>query len=169
VIDFIKEIENRLGQYKRLPSTPFNSKCRYAIFPALEDYCVNERLYETLFKANKRLGNSYFIAKSFLDVKGEAISILKQEEMNWAEFERFQGLPLVYEGFYVTGNNFNWLGLYHPDDYFVLGANDELTNLVTYHLYGNDDWQSKLEEAFMNKQMDMYESDYKALKSKLFN
>jgi hypothetical protein len=88
--------------------------------------------------------------------------------MNWSEFERFQGLPLVYEGFYITGNSYNWLGLYHPDDYFIVGANDELTSLVTYQLYGNDDWQSKFEEAFINDQMDMYASDYKALKNNLF-
>lgn len=168
MIDYIIEIERRLGAYNRLPDAPFTSKCRYAAFPSLDDNLVSNSLYQVLFDANKKLGNSYFLVKSFLDIKGEAASILKQSELNWSEFEEFQSSSLVYEGFYMTGENLNWLGIYHPDNYIVIGANDYLTDFVTNKLYGNDDWQSKFEDAFNNNQLEMYESDYDALRKKLF-
>lgn len=166
--DYIKEIEQRLGRYKRLPDAPFISNCKYAIFPALDDDFVDEKLYTALFQANKQQGNSFFIVKSLLDIKGNEVSILKQEELNWSEFESFQGTSLVHEGFYITGDNFNWLGIYHNDDYVVVGANDELTSFVTTKLYGNEDWQFHFEEAYINEKMDMYESDYQVLKNSLF-
>lgn len=168
MIDYIKEIEKRLGAYNRLPDTPFISKCRYAAFPSLDDDLVSNILYKALFDANEELGNRYFLVKSFLDIKGGAISILKQRELNWPEFEKFQVSSLVYEGFYMTGENLNWLGIYHPHNYIVIGANDYLTSSVTNELYGNDDWQSKFEDAFNDNQLEMYESDYDSLRSKLF-
>jgi hypothetical protein len=166
--DYIKKIEERLGEYKRLPKIPFISDCIYALFPASEDDFVDEKLYTALFQANKQQGNNFFIVKPLLDIKGKEVSVLMQEELNWSEFESFQGSSLVYEGFYITGEHFNWLGIYHNNDYVLIGANDELTNFVTTKLYGNGNWQSHFEEAYINEKMDMYESDYQLLKNSLF-
>lgn len=166
--NYLKEIEKRLGNYKRLPDVPFYSDCNYAVFPALDDNFIDKNLYEALFEANKKIGNNDIIFRAFMDVKGNPPSVIHQKEMNWHEFEVFQESDLVFEGFYITGENMNWLGIYHPDDYVVIGANNELTLFVSKKLYGERSWKSEFDKAFYSGRLEMYKEDYDLLKIKLF-
>lgn len=167
MVNYIDKIEKYLGDYKKLPNSPFHSKCEYALFPALNEDLVDKSLYKALFEANKNQGNCVFIANSFLGMKGENNPILEQNEFDWLKFESFQNSPLVYEGFYMTSENFDWLGIYHPDDYIILGGNDELTGIVAKQLYGIENWKTKFDEAFAEGAMNMYEADYRIIQKSL--
>lgn len=164
MIDYIFEIESRLGEYKKLPSNPFLGDFQYAIFPALDDNLVFKILYEALFHANKALANDFFVAKTILDVIGLAPALLIQKHLNWSEFNTFQGAGLAYEGFYMTGNNFNWLGIYHPDDYVIIGGTGSFSSNICQSIYGNSDWKYEFETAYKNGRMEMYEKDYETIK-----
>lgn len=168
MIDYIDEIQERLGSIDKLPSFPFKCCCEYAIFPALGDDFVCKKLYKVLFEENKNFGNKIFIAKSVLDIKGKETSLLMQKEKNWKEFEGFQNSSLVYEGFYLTGENFNWLGIYHPDDYVIVGGDDGFVSSICRILYAGKDWRVAFEQAFKDGKIDMYKKDFEELQKELF-
>jgi hypothetical protein len=163
------KIENCLGRIDKLPRTPFLTNCKYTVFPSTGEDLIDQKLYEILFCSNKELGNKRFLAKSCLDVKGKSESIIEQLDLDWDAFDSFQGSAFVYEGFYMTSENYDWLGIYHQDGYTVIGSNDKFTEAVTQKMYGQECWKDKLEEAFNNGFLDMYENDYRELISALLN
>lgn len=50
-------IEQQLGNFKKLPNYPFNTNGKFAIFPGAEEACIDEHLYRALFKGNSEIGN----------------------------------------------------------------------------------------------------------------
>jgi hypothetical protein len=162
----LRNIEKKLGNANLLPDNPFKQKGEIALFPALDEDLVPEKLYAALFKANFVVGNKSFIARAALDIEGADIAIIHQNDLNWDSFESFQALPFVYEGFYMTGERLNWLGIYHTDDYIMLGGNETFIQLVTTYLYGDNDWASRFKCAFENDRMNMYKEDYESLKKR---
>jgi hypothetical protein len=160
-------IESKLGSYNKLPNYPFNEMMALAIFPGLDDDLVDERLYKALYKANNAIDNTYFITKAIVSKKGEDSAKLQQAALNWRSFDEFQSLPLVYKGFYMTGENINWLGIYHVDDYIVIGSNDEFIEMICNEIYGHNDWLSEFEKAFESGRMNMYKDDYESIKDSL--
>jgi len=166
-VDLIKNIEQKLGNYKKLPDFPFNNESNFAVFPSLNEKLIDESLYKALFGANELMGNKSFIAKTLLDIKGRDTSLIQQDKLDWDSFERFQNAPLAYDGLYITGDQFNWLGIYHTNDYVIIGGSREFINVVCNKVYGSSDWLSEFESAFKNGRMDMYKEDYDALKEGL--
>lgn len=162
-----EKIEGSLGSSKMLPKLPFLIRCKYVLFPSNGEDLIDKKLYEILFTSNQELGNKKFVAKSCLDVKGKDASIIEQKEIDWPAFEAFQNIALVYEGFYITSENFDWLGIYHQNGYTIIGSNDKFTNLVTKKMYGEKDWKNIFENAFNEGLLDIYESDFEELKTNL--
>ncbi|NRA61887.1 MAG: hypothetical protein HRU25_13465 [Psychrobium sp.] len=167
--NFDKCVELELGNFKRLPNYPFNEKMEFAIFPGAEDYYVSKGLYESLFKANKIIGNRYFMAKPHLTESSTEQLFVEQEKLDWNSFNDIQKAHLTSEGIYITGELLNWLGIYHYDDYIIIGGSAEFIKNVCIYMYGNTDWQSKFTLAFLEGEISMYQSDYDALKKCLFS
>ncbi len=161
-------IEKMLGNYRRLPEYPFNNKGEIAVFPGLDDYLVDEALYRALYKANNLVGNKTFLAQASVGIKGENIPSIQQDGIDWKSFKEYQSLNLVYKGFYMTGENLNWLGIYHLDDYIVVGGNNDFVEIVCNELYGDSDWLSKFEEAYKSGRVAIYEEDFDYLYKSLF-
>lgn len=162
-------MKKKLGNQNRLPDYPFNEKMTIAVFPALDDDLVDQNLYNALYSTNEIIGNTSFIIKAAVGTKGVDTATLQQKTLNWTAFDQFQYLPLVHKGFYMTGENIDWLGIYHVDDYIVIGGSNEFIAAVCHEMYGNEDWLAKFEKAFEDGRMNMYKDDYDAIKEKLLN
>ncbi|MBY6093229.1 hypothetical protein [Ferrimonas balearica] len=166
-MNYIKEIELKLGNWKLLPGNPFKRDFDVAVFPSVGEELLNERMYSGLVLLNKGLSNNELIFKSLLDIQGKKEDLLIQSIACWDDFEQFQLSNLVYEGFYVTGTNFNWLGIYHPDDYFVIGASHVVISSLCQRIYGHNNWKLAFEKSFQQGELSMYKDDFKMLKESL--
>jgi|GEM_PF-5597831 hypothetical protein len=167
MIDYTLEIEKKLGQWRKLPDNPFLPSYEYVIFPSLDDDLVTHVLYEALFRESEKAGNSIFIVKSIFDIVGDKPGLLIQNQPSWEEFDSFQGSGLSYEGLYITGSEFNWLGIYHPDDYVIIGGESYFIKNLCQNIYGDLDWRSEFEKAYREGRLNMYESDFKDIKNLL--
>jgi len=166
VKNYLELIETNLGDWKRLPEYPFydRSWC-YAIFSEHTDYMIDEKLYEAIFDLNRELGNSNLICKSLFDNQEKKEALLIQHVKNWAQMDSFQFLDLVNLGFYVAGNKLNWLGIYHRDDYLIIGAPIEQITMLVLRIYGHLDWQQELIKMNEEGSIDIYEEDFAELRS----
>lgn len=166
-MDYLSKIEKCLGNWRRLPEDPFQGDLHYAVFPSLNDELVDEGLYKAIFDMNTRLGNREIIFKAFVDVNDKAPDLLIQTEICWSNVDKFQGSNLVYEGFYTTGDKFNWLGIYHPDDYFIIGASKILIDELCQKIYGHINWKKEFLSKYEDGQLEIYSEDFKELKKSL--
>jgi len=167
-MNYLSKIEESLGDWKLLPQNPFKLDFEFLIFPSLGDNLINEGVYQEIFSLSTKLGSEDLVFKSFLDVKDKAPDLLVQKLLGWTDFEEFQASNLVYEGFYVTGSNFNWLGIYHPDDYFIIGANREILLELCLKVYGHSDWKMEFKKCYENGELEIYSDDYSELTKSLF-
>ena len=166
-MDYLSKIEQLLGSWKRLPEYPFHGEFDYAVFPSLNDELVDEVLYEAIFEMNEQLGNREFIFKAFVDVSNKMPDLLVQTQKCWKHVDKFQASNLVYEGFYTTGDRLNWLGIYHPDDYFVVGAKKEILEGLCLKLYGHLDWNREFVSKYEDGHLEMYSEDFEVLNNTL--
>ncbi len=167
-MNYLSKIEEVRGNWKKLPNNPFKPKLAYAIFPSLDDDFINETLYNGIFDLNRINGNNELIFKSFLDVKCELPNLLVQTQVSWTEFETFQALNLVYEGFYITGSNFSWLGIYHPNDYVIIGSNKKDLFELCVKVYGHTDWKKEFMKYYEDGKLEIYQEDFLKLTKSLF-
>ena len=75
---------------------------------------------------------------------------------------------LTCEGIYITGDAFNWLGIYHYDDYLIVGGSDQFVEDLCLLIYKDLDWKKAFVKAFDEGNISMYESDFDALVAELF-
>lgn len=166
-MDYLSKIEQGLGDWRHLPDYPFKIELEYAVFPSLNGELIDEVIYDAIFNMNKRLGNSKLILKSFLDVNNTKPDLLVQKEINWTEVDKFQASNLVYEGFYTTGDKVNWLGIYHPDDYFIVGVKKEMLEDLCLKVYGHLNWKQEFIQKYENGQLEIYREDFEELKGSI--
>ena len=166
--DFQTIVEKKLGNYMKLPDYPFNKKMAYAIFPGAEENFINETVYGSLFELNAKYGNARLLIKPhFVDINDQAL-FLKQSHKDWDSFSDLQDNHLTCEGIYLCGDAFNWLGIYHYDDYLIVGGIEDFINDLCDLVYGDSDWRSKFSLAFEEGEISMYQSDFDRLIEKLF-
>ena len=166
--DFQTIVENKLGHHTKLPNYPFKEKMAYAIFPGAEKNFINETLYGSLFALNSKYGNSQFLVKPHFVGVNDQEFFLRQSYRDWQSFSDMQKNHLTCEGIYLSGNRFNWLGIYHYDDYLIVGGNESFTEDLCTLVYGDSDWKSRFINAFDEGEISMYQSDYDSLVAKLF-
>lgn len=166
--EFDLSIESKLGNYRTLPSFPFKEDFSYAIFPGAEDGFVNEKLYKALLDTNAKFGASKFFTKPHFAGPSEEHLFLKQEVYNWKAFNEMQDNHLACEGIYIAGDNYDWLGIYHYNDYLIIGGSEDFIEALCNLVYEDTDWKKHFSEAFQAGEMSMYQSDYDALVEKLF-
>lgn len=167
-MDYVSKIEELLGDWKLLPNYPFKLDFGFVIFPSVGDNLINEELYQEMFLLSQKFESENLIFKSFVDMKKELPDLLIQNQPNWKHFDGFQTSNLVYEGFYVTDNNYNWLGIYHPDDYFIIGAKKEILLNLCLKVYGHSDWKMEFKKDYENGKLEIYQADYLELTKCLF-
>lgn len=160
-------IELQLGNFKKLPNYPFNKKGSFALFPGGENACLNEILYKALVNANTATNNRSFLASAHDFVKSKGASLINQTKLDWTSFNTFQELPLANEGFYMTGELLNWLGIFHYDDYIIIGGNDEFVAMVCNAVYGDSNWLVHFEKAYEEGDIAIYADQFDALKNSL--
>lgn len=166
-MDYILNIERELGNWRKLPEYPFQGNLDFAVFSSPNDLLIDRSLYETIFDMNKALGNKKLILKAILDTIGKAPDLLVQKEKCWEGIDEFLGTNLVFEGFYITGDKLNWLGIYHPDNYFVLGAPKAWIDQVCNSVYGHSDWAGEFITQYEGNKLEIYYEDFKELKRNL--
>ncbi|WP_411360006.1 hypothetical protein [Pseudidiomarina sp. YC-516-91] len=165
--NYLTKIESELGNWRELPENPFKKRLHYAVFSSLNDQLIDQALYEAIFQLNENNGNNRLIFKSFLDVVGRIPNLLIQRNKRWEEVESFQDSSLVNEGFYITGEKLNWLGIYHPDNYFVLGTSQNGLEDVCKHVYGHVDWVQEFINQYETGKLEIYQQDFEELKRHL--
>ncbi|MCG7534776.1 hypothetical protein [Pseudoalteromonas sp. OOF1S-7] len=166
-MNYLSRIEQCLGNWRSLPDYPFQSEVEYAVFPSLNDELIHEALYKAIFEMNERLGNCEIVFKAFVDVNDKIPDLLVQKEISWHDVDKFQASNLVYEGFYTTGDKFNWLGIYHPDDYFIVGVKKEMLEELCRKVYGHLDWKQEFIRRYESGQLEIYKEDFDELKDSL--
>tara|TARA_Y100000588_G_C13852206_1_gene752463 strand:+ start:103 stop:633 length:531 start_codon:yes stop_codon:yes gene_type:complete len=166
--EFEKLVESKLGDYKKLPSYPFMEEFSYAVFPGAEDGFVDEKFYAALLNVNSKFGSNQLLIKPHFAGSNEEHLFLKQDLYDWKAFNEMQNEHLTCEGIYFTGNNFDWLGIYHYDDYLIVGAKEPFIKELCGLVYKDSDWKKHFSDAFKNGEISMYQSDYEALVEKLF-
>ncbi|WP_143872003.1 hypothetical protein [Catenovulum sediminis] len=166
-MNYISDIERKLGDWRKLPDNPFHQELDYAVFSSSNDQLVDEVLYEAIFELNEALGNDELVFKAFIDVNDKKPDLLVQNQKNWSSFDKFQELNLVYEGFYTSGDKLNWLGIYHPDDYFVVGAPKYVLEKLCLNVYGHLDWKKEISNKYESGQLEIYSEDFEELKKSL--
>jgi len=163
----IKTIEHLLGNYRKLPEYPFSKEGKFAVFATPGDFLVGEKLYEALFSANISNGNSSFIIQASHGLVDEKLVTIEQKVLDWKSFDEFQFLPLSYQGFYLTGDSFNWLAIYHRHNYLVIGANEQFVRCVCEKICVDSDWKDIFCLAYENGEVDIYPEDFEVLEEKL--
>ncbi len=166
--NFQKNVENKLGNYRKLPIYPFNKDVAYAIFPGAEEKFISENLYRALFTINLKFGNQTFLVKPhFTEVSDERL-YLQQSVYDWKSFNDMQDNHLVCEGIYLSGNLLNWLGIYHYHDYLIVGGDSDFIRELCITVYGDVDWKARFIHSFDEGEISMYQSDYNLIIRNLF-
>ncbi len=165
---FEEMVVNKLGDYRKLPNFPFKEKLAYAIFPGAESTFVDECLYKVLFELNEKYDNKKILANPHVVTSDDENLFIQSTKYDWKSFQEMQDNHLSCEGIYISGSAFNWLGIYHYDDYLIVGGSENFIKDLCNSLYCDSDWKTRFSQAFDNGDISMYQSDYDALIEKLF-
>ncbi len=167
-MDINEKIEEKLGNWRALPKFPFKGNLGFAVFSTDSDPSLEEKFGHLLFELNKRQHNVKFFLKTFVDINKSTSHFLEQTQYCWKDIDEFQRKDLAYKGYYISGENLNWLGIYHPNDYFVLGANSREITWFCGEYLGHQDWRTSFKNSYKNGLVDIYEEDFIELTSELF-
>lgn len=129
---------------------------------------MDENFYATLLNVNSKFGSNQLLSKPHFAGPREEHLFLKQDSYDWKAFHEMQDNHLTCEGIYFTGNNFEWLGIYHYDDYLIVGGTENFITELCSLVYEDFDWKKHFSDAFQNGEISMYQSDYDALVKELF-
>ena len=166
--EFEDIIEKKLGNYKLLPDYPFKENVTYAIFPGGMDKFIDRTTYKILFELNAKYGNSELVSKPHFSNINNKKLFLHQTEYNWQAFSDMQEEHMSCEGIYLCGNSLNWLGIYHYDDYLLVGGPTEFINELCILMIGSTNWKDMFIKAYELGDVSMYKSDFDILLKKLF-